>query len=128
MKSINFLFVIALVAVFVAFSNIFVTFDKIKSLTGYATSTGWMNLSVDTTTSINFTTTSINWSSGSVIPGQVNATLYTAGGVVSGGNWTVVSNGLVIVNIGNTNVSLVIGAGKSAADFIGGSSPGYYWN
>ena len=128
MKQTNFLFIIALIAVFVAFANIFVTFDKIKSLTGYVASTGWMNLSVDATTSVNFSTASINWSTGAVTPGQVNATLYTAGGVISGGNWTANSAGLVLINIGNTNVSLVFGVGKSATSFIGGSSSGYYWN
>lgn len=96
--------------------------------TGFATSTGTANLSVESSASINFTTNNINWQSGKVGVGLTNATLDTSAGTVTGGNWTVVSQGLVLENIGNTNVTLDIKTGKTAATFIGGTSPSYEYN
>ena len=128
MNKVNFLFIIAIVAVAVAFFNVMINLDKIKTITGYATGTGTANLTVESSASVNFTTNNINWGSGIVTSGQSSATLNTAGGVVTNGNWTAVSNGLVFVNIGNVNVTLDLGAGKTAAGFLGGTSPSYEWN
>ena len=96
--------------------------------TGFATSTGTANLSVESSASVNFTTNNINWASGKVNIGSTNATLDTSAGTVSGGNWTVVSQGLVLENIGNTNATLDIKTGKTAATFLGGTSPSYKYN
>lgn len=92
------------------------------------TDTGYANLTVESSASINFTTDTINWGSGLVDVGETNATLDTAAGTVLRGNWTAVSQGLVIENIGNVNVSLDLAAAKTAAEFLGGSDPAYQWN
>jgi len=91
-------------------------------ITGNATGTA--NLTISQITSINFTTGTINWSTGEVDSGQSVAVLDTSAGTVTDGNWTAVSAGLVIENIGNQNVSLQLATGKSAAGFIGGSDGG----
>ena len=99
-------------------------------LTGFASSsTGTVNLTVESSASINFTTNNINFGSGRVDQGAQNATLITTGsGSVLNGNWTVVSHGFVLENIGNVNVSLNLTTGKTATTFIGGTSPLYQLN
>ena len=126
MKRNDFLFVFAVIVIVLALLNISITISKIKTFTGRAT--GTLNLTVDSGVSINFTTRTIDWSSGVVTGGQINATLDTASGTVANGNWTVNSAGLVLENIGNTNATIDIKTGKTAAQFIGGTSPQYLLN
>ena len=95
-------------------------------LTGYATSTDTavVNVTISSTTAINFTTDFINFGSGAVSPGSPNATLDTDGNV-AGGSWTPISTNFTLENIGNTNVNLTLRVGKSAQDFLGGDNPLY---
>ncbi len=93
---------------------------------GFATSEGKANLTVLTVANINFTTAVVMWGAGAVDTGKTFATLDTENNVVDG-NWTQVNTPLTLENIGNVNVSLQLKAGKSAADFIGGTSPAYTW-
>ena len=97
-------------------------------LTGNAT--GTVNITVETSASINFTTFVINWGSGVVAPAQSNATLDTSAGVnnVTNGNWTGNTQGLILENIGNVNVSINLTAGKNATEFIGGTTPLFQYN
>lgn len=97
------------------------------SLTGKVTDTGVVNVTVESVVSINFTTDFLDFQAGSVSTGQASATLYTNGTVVNG-NWTSPGSNFVIENIGNNNVTLDIASGKTAADFIGGTSPDYEYN
>ena len=126
MKRANFLFIFAIIIVSVALLNLIVTVNKIK-LTGYATGTGTANLSVGNWTAVNFTTNIVNWGSGAVQAGQLNATLNTLGEVANG-NWTNITSGLILENIGNVNATLDIKTGKTAATFLGGTSPQYLLN
>ena len=119
------LLAIALVAVVVSAIGAGFTYS---AFTGFATATGGVNLSVETVASINFTNMSVNWSSGRVNVGSPNATLDTAAASVTNGNWTAVSSGLIIQNIGNTNTTLNLSFGKTAATFVGGTSPLYQYN
>jgi hypothetical protein len=133
MKSENLLLVVAIVAVIVSgFSAVFtsVSIQNFKSnwITGFPTAIGTANLSVEAAAIINFTIYEINWSSGRVNTGAPNATLDTSAGTVTGGNWTANSRGLVLVNQGNTNVSLQLNTAKTAATFIGGTNPIFQWN
>jgi hypothetical protein len=96
-----------------------------KFITGYATNTGEVNLSVEENVEINFTTKSINFGSGRVDTGQTFATLDTNAGTVTNGNWTANSVGLILENIGNINASINIKTGKTNVTFIGGTSPLY---
>jgi len=103
---------------------------KIMRITGRATDTGEINLTVESKTQINFTTDEINWGSGSVSAGASNATLNTAGGAnnVTNGNWTGNTAGLVVENIGNKNVTLDLKTGNNATALLGGTNPSYQYN
>jgi len=99
--------------------------------TGFALQSGDVNLTVETSAAINFTVDSINWGSGRVDSGQSSATLNTCcGGSVTNGNWTAVTQGFEVRNIGNVNLTLKLKTGLTAATFIGGTAvtPDYEFN
>lgn len=96
-----------------------------------STSTGTANLTIESAIQINFSINSINWGSGRVNAGKDYAVL-DSDGTVFQGNWTTVSQGLVLDNLGNVNVTLNLETGKNAAQFIGGGAgaipdPVYQW-
>ena len=126
MKRNDFLFVFAVVVIVLALMNIAFTINKIN-ITGHATGTGTANLTVGNWTAVNFTTSVVNWGSGVVQSGQLNATLNTLGEGANG-NWTNVTAGLILENIGNVNVTIDIKTGKTAAAFLGGTNPQYLLN
>tara|TARA_Y100000310_G_scaffold107197_1_gene105676 strand:- start:1816 stop:2415 length:600 start_codon:yes stop_codon:yes gene_type:complete len=95
------------------------------NLTGNVTDTGVVNITVDSIVSINFTTDFFNFSNGSVTLGSSSATLYSENGSTVDGDWNFSAGNLTLENLGNNNVSLELAAGKSAASFLGGTSPGY---
>ena len=133
MKTDSLLLIVAMVAAFVSLAAAGFTYYSIESykntwFTGFATSTGTANLTVESTADINFTNGFLNWSSGRVNQGAANATLDTALGTVTNGNWTAVTNGFQIENIGNVNVTLDLLAGKDANSFLGGTAPLYRYN
>ena len=129
----NSLFTLAFIAMLISavaagYSYISTNNYKENLITGFGTSVGTINLSVETLAEVNFTTNSINFLSGKVNTGGANATLDTSLGTVVGGNWTANSAGFVVENIGNVNVTLDLKTGKSAATFIGGTNPQYQFN
>ncbi len=103
-----------------------------SAISGYATSTGEANLTVESAVIINFTTNTISWGSGRVNSGYSSAGLNTyETGNVTNGNWTLSAasrGGLRIQNIGNVNVTLNLSGTKTAATMIGGTGPSYKWN
>jgi|SRR3989344_164737 len=128
----NLLLIIAIAAVCVSLIAAGMTYFFITNLaytlTGYDT-LGQANLTVESSAAINFTTSYISWGSGRVSVGTTAQLTTLETGNVSGGNWTLAqSGGLRIENVGNVNVTLNLSVGKSAASFIGGTSPGYQWN
>ncbi|MEK6908802.1 MAG: hypothetical protein AABX23_01985 [Nanoarchaeota archaeon] len=122
-----FVFVISLFSVAVFYLSARTLFSTIS---GHATSIGEANLTVESTVTINFTTSQINWGSGRVNAGQSSAGLNTfATSNVTNGNWTLQNaGGLRIENLGNVNVTLNLSGTKTAAQMIGGTGPGYRWN
>jgi hypothetical protein len=131
METDNVLLVVAVVAVIVSLIGAGLTYSYITAfktkMTGFAASGGWINLSVEQSVAINFTYNMINWSSGRVTAGQTYAELDTSnstGSAVVNGNWTANTNGLVIENIGNRNVTIQLKAGSDAATMIGGTAGG----
>jgi len=90
---------------------------------------GTVNLTISTSVAINFTINNINFGSGFVNPGTLGATLMTGGGNNSNASgWVNVTQGFVVANIGNINVSLWLVTNKTAASFLGGTSPSYQYN
>jgi len=130
MKADNLLLIVAIIAVVVAVLGAGITYNYLTSfrnkLTGFATGTGTINLSVESAAAINFTTNVINWGSGRVNAGSDNATLNTAGGAnnVTGGNWTGNTAGFVVENIGNLNVTFDLKTGLNNVSLLGGSAGG----
>jgi hypothetical protein len=99
---------------------------RLTGITGNAvsTDTAVVNVTISTTTAINFTTDFINFGTGSVNTGFTSATIDTEG-TVTDGSWTPLYTNFTLENIGNTNVNLTLKVGKTAAQFIGGTSPAY---
>jgi predicted secreted protein len=127
--------VLAVLAVITSLISIVLTYFSLQSfvgtLTGYATSTGETNLTVETQATINFTTDLINWGSGRVNQGTTAAALTSIEGSnnVTGGNWSLrTAGGLQLENTGNVNVTLNLTSTKTATNFIGGTSPAFKWN
>jgi hypothetical protein len=113
-------------------------------LTGFATASNVtsakVNLSVTQGVIINFTIDTIQWGVGAVSTGNQNATLDTsqpAASKVQRGTWNETTgesglynrtNGLILENMGNVNVTLFLKTGKNASNFIGGTNPSYMFN
>ena len=83
--------ILAVIVVVISVFSIGVFYLSAKSLfstlSGYATSTGTANLSVESSVTINFTTNQINWGSGRVNAGSPSASRRTSGGKSSGMSW-----------------------------------------
>ena len=93
-------------------------------MTGYATvnDQAVVNVTIISSAAINFTTDFIDFGAGIVNPGELGATLNTENSVTLG-NWTPISSGLVLQNIGNVNVSLNFSTDKTPAQFLAGTNP-----
>lgn len=130
-KSDNFLLIFAILALVAAIISAGITFfsfnNVVSKISGFVPNAE-ANLTVESNIEVNFTTRAISWGNGR--PTSVTAGLTTYGtDNVTGGNWTLTTaGGLRLRNEGNNNVTLNLSVGKSAANFIGGSSPGYQWN
>jgi len=129
------LIIVAIIAVGLAGINSYLTLDKTTEindgLTGYTGSEGYVNITIATVISVNFSTDAISWGAGSIDGGSQNATLETSGPSVTRGNWSTDGiSGLVIENIGNINASLTLASGKNVTELLGGSEAhhAYLWN
>ncbi len=133
----NVLLIVAVIAVVVSIVGAGMTYNYISAfrskLTGFATSGGWINLTVNENVAINFTFPMVNWSSGKVNDGETNAELDTSNqsaGNITRGSWKSNVAGLVIQNIGNKNVTIALKASNDNGTFIGGTAangPLYRW-
>lgn len=117
MKIENLLVVISL------FFILFSIFSLFGTMTGYAT-LGIVNITVNRFVAINFTTDYVSFGVGTVTLGEDNAIIDTRGEVV-GGNWTPLTEGFVLENIGNEAASIYIRSSKDAREFLGGTNPQY---
>ena len=114
---------VAILVIIISLANIGVR------LTGRVTDTGVVNVTIESRADINFTTDLINFGSGQVDEGQASCDLTTVGaGTNTTGNWTGTGDNFVIENIGNVNVTLQLASGKDASEFLGGTTPGYFYN
>jgi hypothetical protein len=91
------------------------------------TDTAIVNVTIESSIAINFTTDLVDFGSGQVNLGQMNATVNTIGESLRG-NWTAPTDGFVLENMGNLNVTLDLEAGKTATTFLGGTNPEYKFN
>src|SRR3989344_3386363 len=128
---------VAVLAVAFAALNSYVSFQKASQaaqLTGLTGSEGYVNVTVATVVSVNFTKDAVSWGVGSINGGESNATLIVADGIgtaVTRGNWSTTGiTPISIVNIGNVNTTLSLSAAKNATTLFGGSvgHRAYRWN
>ena len=130
MKTDNLLLIVAVIAVVISIVSAGITYNYITSLrnrlTGFA-SYGMINLTIEESAAINFTDNMLNWSSGRVSDGYDSALLDTTNDTdanVTGGNWTGVTHGLIVENIGNKNVSFFLKSTEDNESMIGGAADG----
>jgi hypothetical protein len=128
-------FVVSLVVFsLVVFSNNPISNYAENLITGFATDTGTVNITVESAAAINFTLDVLNFGSGRVNLGSTNATLdsskngASAASNVTNGNFSGNTAGLLLENVGNVNVTLKLGFQKNATSFLGGTSPSYAFN
>lgn len=96
--------------------------------TGYSiTNSGDISVTVLPMAAIDFKINEIDFGSGKVNSGEMNATIDTKGNV-SRGSWIPTFGGFTIENIGNINLSLTLKSTKTASEFIGGTGPGYFFS
>ncbi len=126
------LMVVAIFAVAIAAVNVITSISKLGKVSGYyssPTEQGNATLIVQGTAAINFTNNIINWSQGSLQPGHNygylhtnytagNPSTYSSGDAVDGTGWANVSTGLLLDNVGSSNVSLTLNASGDAGEFI----------
>ena len=126
----NLLVVVASLIFVISIGGLFSTYGSLVDLvrpdlfTGYVTDGASINLTVDTSASLNLTTDEVSWGSGSVDAGETNATIDTEGNIVRG-NWTALSEGLVALNNGNVDIRLDLSSNKNSTEFLGGTNPSY---
>ena len=93
---------------------------------------GEVNITVGSSTSINVTIANVTWGEGNVNGAKTVASVNTVG-EVKDGNWTAITGGMKVENIGTNNVTLDFRGTKTAALFIGGGAgatpdPQYLFN
>ena len=96
-------------------------------LTGRVADTGVVNVTIESRTNINFSVSSVNFGTGFFDSGKTNATVDTLGNVING-NWTAVTEGFMVENVGTVNVTLDLKTNKNAVAFLGGTGPTYRYN
>jgi hypothetical protein len=121
-------------AIVVSLAGTIISLNKLGTLstTGYATDTDTATASVqvNTTTSIIFTTATIDFSSGSVNTSTAGQNCTLQVGVAKSAaciGFATVNTPFVLENDGNTFVSVVLNASKPASTFIGGTAPLFQW-
>lgn len=133
MKPTELLMFVAIIAVALASINLIITINKVgdfRTLVGFATDTGAANLTISSKVAVNFSYDDrLDWGSGT-ITGTNSSLELTSDGIMNGTGFNNITDGLVIVNVGNTDCTLNLTASKNAASFIGGSSitPVFQWN
>jgi len=124
---------IAAVVMLVAAISLGFTYYSISSFkdslfTGYVTANGTIYINITSAAAINLTTSIINFSSGRVSAGSTYAVLSTSAGTVVNGSWANVTQGFIVENIGNVNVTISLKTGKTNQTFINGTGPLYQLN
>lgn len=139
MKSENVLLAVAVIAVVVSIVGLYITYDSIslirQKVTGLATETGQVNITIQSQASINITSAGgvtgskkIDFGSGYVTAGKSYAILATNGTMADGTGWNTVNGGFIVENVGNVNVTVGIKSTDNAVGFLGGSAPLYQYN
>jgi hypothetical protein len=141
METDNLLVFVAVLAVVLSVAGTIVTYNSVANrnnfLTGFVVEEGVVNVTIETLANIEIISAggsvgqkNITWGAGkvNVTGGNTYAILATNGTVYMGEEWGAISEGFVVRNIGNINVTLDIHATPIAAGFIGGTGPEFKYN
>lgn len=119
----NLLAVLIVVAIVIGLIGIFIPRPKVI---GKVTDTGTLQVTIQAKTAINFTRDTIDFGTGTVTEGYANCVIDTEGSKSAGcTGFNTVTQGFVIENIGNQNVTLQLATGKNATTLLGGTNPAY---
>ncbi|MCX6706860.1 MAG: hypothetical protein NT001_01825 [Candidatus Woesearchaeota archaeon] len=141
LSSNNTLAILLLLVVAISLGGTLVSLNRLKGLeaaspvTGMAlyTATAGVNITITSTTAINFTTNYVNFGTGTVNGTCGYCNMYTNNHSVANfssccngfANTASASSGFILENIGNMNVSIGMNSTNNAVTFIGGTtSPG----
>lgn len=132
MKKSNLVLTLSWVIAILTLLILVVSMNKFGVLTGQSvsTDTAQANLSITSQAQLEFTVNSVDWGEGFVNESTVFALLDTEGNVVNGTNWNAVTQGLVLENKGNVNLTLNLSSSKNATEFIGtglSTTPTFMW-
>lgn len=105
---------------------IFMMRAPMQGITGFASTSGNISVSVNTTQQVRFAVGTIDWGSGSVNASGTLCNMTTEGLVSGCSGFTTVNNGLIIENSGNTNLSIALYSNDTARGFIG-SGASFQW-
>ena len=113
-------------SIIISLGGTLITMNKLTgdSLTGYGTSDtslGTVEYNVSANVDVNFTTSSIDFGAGSVVSTKINCTLISNATINSEtrcSEFTDVSTGLVLENIGNKVIQLNLSFSNDSAEFI----------
>ncbi len=101
---------------------------QVVKLSGRNIDTASASATVSSTTVLNWTTSSIAWGTGTVVPGKDFCTLDTSDGSTTNcTGFSGVSTGVQLENTGNTDVKLNLSSNKNATAFLQGTSPVFQW-
>jgi len=129
MKQDNLLLTIAVIAVIVSFTGMYLTQSSTSTLeTLFTGQVVQDRLSSQSPINIfsagsRIGSKTIDWGAGSTNINENIATLSTNGTTENSNTWRVIDEGIVVENTGNNNIILFIHANKSAQDFLGGNTP-----
>jgi len=133
MKQDNILLVIAVIAVIVSLTGMYVVQSSTSTLESLLTGQVIKGKATESP-SINIISAggrigskTIDWGAGSTNIDKKSATLITNGTTEASNTWRVIDEGLIIENIGNKDIILFIHANKSARDFISGDNPSFQY-
>ncbi len=107
---------ITVAIVFLVMGTLF-NIEKISRLTGYG-STGYVNVTIDTSSVINVTATDCAFGNGYIVTGNVSA-LLESNGSKYGWSGAGTAASIQLRNDGNTNLSVNVSSGKTLASFYG---------
>lgn len=129
MKQDNILLGIAIIAVIVSLTGMYLTQSSTSTLETLFTGQV-VHGEIDSSSPINIISAgsrigskTIDWGAGSTNINEKTATLSTDGTTENSNTWRVIDEGFIVENTGNNNLILFIHANKSAQDFLGGNTP-----
>jgi len=121
--------VFLIIAIIISFVGTLASLNKLgKGVTGFGT-IGEVNVTITQQAAFNLTFPSIHFGTGYVSPDSDNAYLSSEKGTSTGWTSTVgfSAGGIVIENVGNTDLNITFHLAENTSSFIGGTNSQFYY-